>query len=315
MKTLYLWLKSILKLWFCRYYTLKIEKKSKVLRKTKSNLPPVYIIRRTGNAGFFSNYFYVLGHCIIAEKNGWLPIVDMENYITPYNEITEIFNTRNAWEYYFHQPSNMSIENLPNDRTIILSYIEYPYEFVPYYSIGIGRYPNKKMVNNLQQYIRKFCKIKQELLKEFEKKAKELNLKECIGIHIRGTDMKNTPEHPIPMSIEKIIDLLEKIQKNDAKKIFLCTDEENIVNMLKEKFKDRLIVNDVYRSQDGLEGIHLEHKKHTIRKFHSYLLGKEVLKDAYLLSKCDVLIHGNSNVAYAAIVMNKNKFTNIFHYQ
>ena len=58
---------------------------------------------------FFLNFFFVLGHIIYAEQNGFEQIVDMHHYPTLYNEKQKIDGKRNAWEYYFEQPSDLSV--------------------------------------------------------------------------------------------------------------------------------------------------------------------------------------------------------------
>ena len=45
-----------------------------------------YVIRRTPGAGLFSNVIYVLNHISIAKKHGFIPIVDMDNFRSIYNE-------------------------------------------------------------------------------------------------------------------------------------------------------------------------------------------------------------------------------------
>ena len=62
-----------------------------------------YVIRRSPGAGLFSNFIYVLNHLVISEQNGFIPIIDMENFTTIYNEKEKIDNTFNAWEYYFEK--------------------------------------------------------------------------------------------------------------------------------------------------------------------------------------------------------------------
>lgn len=47
---------------------------------------------------------------------------------------------------------------------------------------------------------------------------------------------------------------------------------------------------------DGENGIHYKENK---RKNHHYLLGLEVLRDAYTLAACDSLLAGMSNVSLA----------------
>jgi len=52
-----------------------------------------YVIKRTPGAGLFSNVIYVLNHLLVAEKNKFIPIIDMENFTTIYNEKEKINNT------------------------------------------------------------------------------------------------------------------------------------------------------------------------------------------------------------------------------
>ena len=54
-----------------------------------------YVIRRSPGAGFFSNLILVLNHLKICEKKKYIPIVDMENFVTVYNERQKINNTFN----------------------------------------------------------------------------------------------------------------------------------------------------------------------------------------------------------------------------
>ena len=45
-----------------------------------------YIIRRYPSAGLFSNITFILNHLKICEKMKFIPIIDMKNYPTIYNE-------------------------------------------------------------------------------------------------------------------------------------------------------------------------------------------------------------------------------------
>ena len=48
----------------------------------------------------FSNLSFVLNHIKIAKSLGAIPIVDMYNFPTIYNEKEKILNTYNSWEYF-----------------------------------------------------------------------------------------------------------------------------------------------------------------------------------------------------------------------
>ena len=78
-----------------------------------------YVIRRSPGAGLFSNVIYVLNHLLIAEKNNFIPIIDMENFTTIYNEQEKIDNTYNAWEYYFEKINKYSLKEVYNSQNVI----------------------------------------------------------------------------------------------------------------------------------------------------------------------------------------------------
>ena len=59
---------------------------------------------------------------------------------------------------------------------------------------------------------------------------------------------------------------------------------------------------------DELIGLH---DSAIVRKNHKYLLGYEVLRDAYTLSKGVALVCGYSNVSNVAMLWNNNKYKKI----
>ena len=64
-----------------------------------------FVIRLAPPAtGFLANYNYVLGYMKYAFDKGWIPVVDMENYASLYQEEGPVNGTRNVWEYFFEQP-------------------------------------------------------------------------------------------------------------------------------------------------------------------------------------------------------------------
>ena len=76
-----------------------------------------YIIRRHPSAGLFSNITFILNHLKICEDMNFIPIVDMENYPTIYNEKNFLKKERNSWEYYFKKFNNYSLSEIYNSKT------------------------------------------------------------------------------------------------------------------------------------------------------------------------------------------------------
>ena len=80
-----------------------------------------YVIRRSPGAGMFSNLTFVLNHLKIAIEKKFIPIVDMENYPTIYNESNKINGTKNSWLYYFEQVSNYSLEEVYKSKNVLIT--------------------------------------------------------------------------------------------------------------------------------------------------------------------------------------------------
>ena len=141
--------------------------------------------------------------------------------------------------------------------------------------------------------------------------AEEMDLSNSLGVHIRGTDMNCTQGHNKPAELSCIIEKIRRtLKKTGLENIFLCTDEESIKKEIEKIFEGKVKSLEAYRSKGGNEGIHLESCGGQ-RENHHYLLGLEVLRDAYLLGKCRSLVCGKSNVAYSAIVFNNNEYKKI----
>ena len=45
-----------------------------------------YVINRSPGGGMFSNLNFVIHHLLIADKFKFIPVIDMQNFITFYNE-------------------------------------------------------------------------------------------------------------------------------------------------------------------------------------------------------------------------------------
>ena len=98
--------------------------------------------------------------------------------------------------------------------------------------------------------------------------------------------------------------------------VLLFGSNEGMIADLSQKFMQTACedLNDAFRVWDTGEekhvGIH-ETEVLDARPFHKYLLGKEVLKDAYFLNRCDYLLCGHSNITNVVLLWNCNKFKKV----
>lgn len=188
-----------------------------------------YVIQRSPGGGMFSNLNYVLHHLFIAEKFNFVPIVDMTNYYTLYNEKKSVKGINNSWEYYFEPVSKYSLTDVYKSKNVIIT------DGRTRGNIAFDGFENLRLEH--KKIFNKYIKIKKYLISEknefLNKNFKNLNI---LGVHFRGTDYKNRERHPYPATkkqISIIIDNLNSKYKYD--KIFLVTEEKDYLDYLKKK--------------------------------------------------------------------------------
>ena len=266
---------------------------------TKNKNKIFYVIRRSPGAGLFSNVVFVINQLIICDKYKFIPVIDMENFTTIYNEKEKVNNTYNAWEYYFEKINNYSLKEVYKSQNVILNNILYKF-ITKKNAFNISIDLNKK------KYLKYIKKIK--IKKFYLNKAQEFfknsfsNKERILGVHFRGSTYKTASGHAYPSTISEMIKninyLLNKFNYN---KIFLVTEEKKYLEALKKEFGNKLFSYNSYR-MDTIDSF-----KIYPRKLHRYPLGKETLIEAIILSKCDGLTYVKSHIASFAKILSKKK--------
>ena len=193
---------------------------------TKNKNKKFYVIRRSPGAGFFSNLTYVLAHLLIAEKYKFIPVVDMENHPTIYNEKRLINKTYNSWEYYFNKVSKYELKDVYNSKSVILT----SNFFESHMPIDMS------LKKEFHKIIKKYIHINTDITKEMKRLKKKYfkNNDKILGVHFRGTTYKTARGHafPIPPKLmKKNIDAL--IKKFKYNKIFVVTEESDYLEYMK----------------------------------------------------------------------------------
>jgi len=287
------------------FNNLDLKRLPKNYKIFKGKVYYIIFIHNKGH-GFFSNFYHVLFHISIADFYNWIPVVDMQNYPTLYNEKKKFLFTNNSWDYYFNQKKKLSEIDFKKDK-IILSDGNFNIKFFNEHYYGNENY--------FYKIFKKHISIK-NYVKNYVKNFKEKNFKnqKIIGIHWRGTDIINA-KYKTNNSIfyrhrkKIVIDNFSKkidpiIKKNKKIKIFLSTDENEYVNEFKKLYGNKVIFTNCYRSSTS-KPIHLNN--YNKRPNHRYKLGFEVLVDSLILSESDILICRKSNITNAAILFNYKK--------
>lgn len=270
-----------------------------------------YIIRRkTPWAGFYANYLHVAGHTVYALKKGYIPVVDMQNYPTLYNEKGLFMGTYNAWEYFFKQPGRVSIETAIESKNYILSDFSTMREYIPYRDgnsyFEIEWEKSKPIIDVIFEKLQPRKEIMDEVDDFFRTHCEN---KKVLGIHYRGTDKKvEVKNHFLSAPLTNYLRSVEECMldfKPDI--ILLCTDDQEAISFFSQKYPGGVVFSNAFRAEIGdVEGIHL--KKNVNREHHNYLLGKEVIMDVMLLARCNYFVFSHSNVATSVMLINNRKF-------
>ena len=244
-----------------------------------------YIINRSPGAGLFSNLTFVLNQLKFCEDNRFIPIIDMKNFTTIYNEEKKIDNSFNAWDYYFERINNFKIEDVYKSSNLIFS----SDKFQKNMAIDIQDKKLKQVFNKI--------KIKKKFTNEaniFFKKNFFRN-DNILGVHFRGSSYKTARRHAYPSTISEMIDNIDQlIERYKYNKVFLVTEEQDYLDRLKKKYKDKLIYYPSYRMTK------IDSFKIYPRTDHRFKLGKEAVIEMLILSKCNGITYVKSNIVSAA---------------
>jgi hypothetical protein len=261
-----------------------------------------YVIWRKQGAGFFSNVFHVLGHLNIADSLGMTPVVDMENFKSFYKEADPVNGTRNAWEYYFRQPANISLEAVYKSKYVVFcdgGFIDSIYDDTETSGGIIRKYLH------VHAHIQKFC---DDFVSEF------FAGKSVLGIHFRGQDMWREPNHPTPATPDQIVGRTRMLlDRFPIDRIFIVSEEQAYVDLLKRLFGDMVVCTSAFRTYD----INAYYIRPYPRKEHMYNLGLDVLRDALILSRSDYFLTNGekgltgSNVSLFSLVLNGGAYEHV----
>lgn len=125
-----------------------------------------------------------------------------------------------------------------------------------------------------------------------------------LGVHFRGKEMNYAPEHPFGHTKKQIFRYTDEIlKKHRIDKILIVTEDKDYLDAFVERYHDKVFYTDSFCiAKINAYNIYP-------RENHKYLLGLEVLRDAILLSKCNVLLCGESNVSQVADLIGDNQIT------
>ena len=256
----------------------------------------IWLDRR--GSGFFSNVSSVLCHLQIAKANGMIPVIDFKNFPTLYNEKGKINSTANSWEYYFQPVSAYSLEEVYQSKNVFFSSGKYPQGM----SYSITENPGLFAIYS------KHISLQPDIKQKVKEYSRQINFQgKVLGIHFRGQEQKYATGHSFPPTESQMFRYTDEIiKKYLITKIFLVTEDQDYLKLFVKRYGQMVVYSDMFRTRK------VNAYKLRPRDKHMYLLGREVLVDAILLSKCTGLLCGDSNVSEMARFLNNKRYKFIY---
>ena len=254
--------------------------------------------------GFFAAMRWILGGIYFCDKSGFLPVVKIPEDWMYYDKTMPA--DKNPFEYFFEQPANISAKQIDECSIVYECNIQHCQMVEKLNGTGGATYLYtdtyvSQMSNIVEKYL-KFNSNTQEILtKNLEEKG--INSK-ILGVHVRGTDYKqNCNEHPMFIEPREYFEYIDKALESTFEKIYLATDDTEIVQLFLEKYgTEKLIYDKNISRATGDVGVHIQEKDSA----NGYKMGLDVLTDMYTLANCGGLISGLSQVSLFARIFNKS---------
>ena len=246
----------------------------------------IYVVDSgTRRAGFFSYFMQIMYNVSKIDMANQPFYINLTHHMLYYDN--KIPNP-NVWEYYFSQP--LSANNIKDTYNLIDVGL-----FVDDgYKQRFLHEDNIMMHNTYRKYFSVSSIIKDKVNMFYNNHMKN---KKVLGIHVRGTD--HYTDGLLLDSNYYMSKVDEELALNNYDKILLCTDEAKKVEDFKNAYGDKLIYhNDSIRTNEK-SGIH-----YGVGLQNPYKMGEDVIIESLLLSKCNFLLRGVSNVTNAAMIFN-----------
>ncbi len=162
----------------------EIIKKLHLKKKTFGKLNEdkiFYVIKRSPGTGMFSNITFILNHLKICKQYKFIPIIDMENFSSIYNERINFRNNFNAWNYYFENLNNYSLSQVYQSKNVLIT----DNKFFNFFSYNIDK------DSELAELLNSEIKVNKYIEKCYTTILKKFKNKKVLGIHFRVLAIKD----------------------------------------------------------------------------------------------------------------------------
>lgn len=277
----------------------------------KNKLEKILVIRpasEDGVQGLMSLFIQAVRWMDYAKKYDCIPYVDFKNYMTQYYDGKE-----NAWDYFFKQPSKLTIKDVYESKNVVLSGSTWN-KSVDNELFRESIFNNQKIQTICFSLVRDNIRYSDQVIESIERENENLHVENCIGLYMRGTDytkLKPTGEFVQPRIddvIHKVDDFLCKYGNLD---IFLVTEDDQNYQRLKRQYGNKLKIVSYDRFIKNYDGKTFLSKSNVLEK-DTQKRGVDYLVKIALLAKCKYLISSITMGSISAFALNGGKYSDYY---
>lgn len=299
------------KLKYFYYYVARRDiLQKKVSYGEKNQEKTIYVVKpdyQDGVEGLLSLIYKQVFYIDLARKKGFVPYVDWKNFDTQYFD-----GIHNAWDFFFEQPSKLTEMDVYESKNVYLSGWTFKninplglLESEIFFDSVIKEKSHQLLINNLT--------FNDEVLKLATEETQKLDVENCIGVYVRGTDyvkLRPSGEFAQPDVNQVKQQVADFIEKHKAP-IFLVTEDGEIYDELVNAFGDivRTVSFDTFiRNYDGKDVL----SKSNVLEDDKKKRGQKYLVKMILLAKCRYLVSSITQGSKFSYALKSGKYDDEF---
>lgn len=214
----------------------------------------------------------------LARQRGWYPVVNLtlENqYISHSGD--------NMWEYYFLQPSEISVQDAMQSKYVIRG-SENNFGLLPW---------TGNPLCNMNDARREKVFLKPELVNEFQRQmpAPFKKKKRILAVIARGSDLAKCTH--LQVDIERMIEEVKRIFDTGFEYMFLATETQEYLEAFQQEFNEKIFFVEQKRISYDYEQNEYRYIAELLDVEENQRMewGKKYLMITYFLSCCDAIVY------------------------
>ena len=296
--------------WLYHKYILFKGRERKVCLGSKNADKTFYVIGwNDEGGGLFWLVNKVCMHIAYALDSGYIPVVDLKNYVTQYT-LKNVKERENVWEMFFKQPAGYGLEDVAGSKNVIINRMS-PAPQGKYLMGQAEFYDNPNRIAYFRNIFKQYIHPNDKTLDYLRLKESEI-LKgkgRVLGILCRGTDyvMTKPKNHPVQPDVTEVIkDARQVMKEQRCDYVFVATEDQDLLVALKAEFGEKLLSLDQrrYSCKDMCSDQMLAQVKEKDGERNPTKDALDYLAAIYLLTRCCCFIGGRTGGTKGVLLMN-----------